>query len=309
METKTTFTFTDPDGFDIFVYKWSPEPGTEPRAVVQVAHGAAEHALRYERFARFLNQHGFVVYADDHRGHWKSAEELGNAGICGRDGWTGMLEDEKQLSDIIKKEYPDLPFFFFGHSMGSMLAQGYAQRWGDQVDGVILSGTMGSLGDDMPGMVAMAQSLVDQHGAYAPSELVGQMFASFNQPFEPGETGLEWLSSDPEEVRKYVDDPWCGFPFSNDMVLELFKGGIETWKPENEARIPKDLPMLVFSGALDPVGGNTLGVKALVERYRANGVEDISLKFYEGGRHEMLNETNRDQVHQDVLEWLEAQLA
>jgi alpha-beta hydrolase superfamily lysophospholipase len=309
METKTTFTFTDPDGFEIFVYKWSPEPGLEPRAVVQVAHGAAEHALRYERFARFLNQHGFVVYADDHRGHGKTAGSLDKAGICGEDGWNGMLEDEKQLADLIKNDYPDLPLFFFGHSMGSMLAQGFMQRWGDEVEGVILSGTMGSLGDDMPGMLAMAQGMVAQFGADAPSELFGQMFASFNQPFEPGETGLEWLSCDQAEVRKYVDDPWCGFPFSDGMVLELFKGGIETWKPENEARIPKDLPLLVFSGALDPVGGNTLGVKALVERYRANGVEDISLKFYEGGRHEMLNETSRAEVHQDVLNWLEAQLA
>jgi alpha-beta hydrolase superfamily lysophospholipase len=264
--------------------------------------------LRYERFAGFLNDHGFVVYADDHRGHWKTAGSMDKAGICGEDGWNGMTLDEKQLTDIIKAENPGLPFFFFGHSMGSMLAQDYIQRWGDQIDGVILSGTAGSLGDDMEGMLAMAQGLVAQQGADVPSELFGQMFASFNQPFEPGETGLEWLSRDPVEVKKYVDDPWCGFPFTNGMVAEFFKGGVNIWNPANEVRIPNDLPMLVFSGALDPVGGNTLGVKALVERYKNNGVEDITLKFYDGGRHEMLNETNRDEVHRDVLAWLNGQL-
>ena len=308
MTIKTTFTFTDPDGFEIFVYKWSPEPGVKARAVVQVAHGAAEHALRYERFAQFLNQHGFVVYADDHRGHWKTAISMEKAGICGEDGWNGMVLDEKQLTGIAKEENPGMPFFYFGHSMGSMLAQDYVQRWGDQLDGLILSGTAGSLGDDMDGLRVAAQGMVDQQGADTPSALFGEMFGSFNQPFEPGVTGLEWLSRDPLEVKKYVDDPWCGFPFSNGMVLEFFKGGIKIWTPENEALITNELPMLIFSGAMDPVGGNTLSVKALVERYQANGVKDISVKFYEGGRHEMLNETNHDEVHQDVLDWLEAQL-
>jgi alpha-beta hydrolase superfamily lysophospholipase len=308
MGTKTTFTFTDPDGFEIFVYKWSPEPGGAPRGVVQIAHGAAEHALRYERFATFLNQHGYVAYANDHRGHWKTAGTLEKAGICGEDGWNGMVLDLKQLSDIAREEYPDVPFLLFGHSMGSMLAQDYAQRWGEELDGLILSGTVGSLGDNLEELVAAAEKMVEEQGADVPSALFGQMFAGFNQPFEPGETGFEWLSRDQAEVQKYVEDPWCGFPFTNYMVLAFLRGGLKIWQPENEARIPDDLPMLVFSGALDPVGGNTQGVKAVVERYRANGVQDIRVKFYAGGRHEMLNETNRDEVHQDVVDWLDSQV-
>jgi alpha-beta hydrolase superfamily lysophospholipase len=308
MGTKTTFTFTDPDDFAIFVYKWRPDPGVAPRGVVQIAHGAAEHALRYERFATFLNQHGYVAYANDHRGHWKTAGTPKKGGICGENGWNGMVLDLKQLSDIAREEHSDLPFFLFGHSMGSMLAQDYAQRWGDELDGLILSGTTGSLGDNLEELVAAAEQMVQEQGADVPSALFGQMFAGFNQPFEPGETGFEWLSRDQQEVQKYVEDPWCGFPFTNYMVLAFLRGGLKIWQPENEARIPNDLPMLVFSGALDPVGGNTLGVKALVERYRANGVEDINVKSYPGGRHEMLNETNRDEVHQHVVDWLDSQV-
>lgn len=308
MTQKSTFTFTDPDGYKIFVYKWAPDEGVAVRAAVQIAHGAAEHALRYERFAEFLNQHGFVAFANDHRGHWMTAGMLAKAGICGEDGWNGIVKDAKQLSDLIKEQYPDAPFFLFGHSMGSMIAQDYIQRWGDQLDGVVLSGSVGGLGDNVDQTVALAEQMVQAQGADQPSALFGQMFAGFNEPFQPAKTGFEWLSRDIDEVQKYVVDPWCGFPFTNGMTLEFLKGAFKIWTPENEALIPNDLPMLVFSGALDPVGGNTLGVKALVDRYVENGVQEITLKFYEGGRHEMLNETNRDEVHQDVLAWLEAHL-
>ncbi len=308
MTQKSTFTFTDPDGFNVFVYKWAPEDGVPVRGAVQIAHGAAEHALRYERFAEFLNQHGFVVFANDHRGHWMTAGMLDKAGICGEDGWNGIVKDAKQLSDLIKEQYPEAPFFLFGHSMGSMIAQDYIQRWGGQLDAVILSGSVGGLGDNVDQTVALAEKMVQDQGADVPSAVFGQMFAGFNEPFQPAKTGFEWLSRDIDEVQKYVVDPWCGFPFTNGMTLEFLKGAIKIWTPENEALIPNDLPMLVFSGALDPVGGNTLGVKALVDRYVENGVQEITLKFYEGGRHEMLNETNRDEVHQDVLAWLEAHL-
>ena len=134
------------------------------------------------------------------------------------------------------------------------------------------------------------------------------MFAGFNEPFAPTRTGFEWLSHDEAEVQKYVDDPWCGFAFSNQLVADFFKGLVELWRPENEARIPKDLPLLIFSGALDPVGGNTEGVKELVRRYQALSIRNIELIFYPGARHEALNETNRDQVQQDIVRWLDQHL-
>jgi alpha-beta hydrolase superfamily lysophospholipase len=304
--TRTTLTFVDPDGYEIFVYKWSPETST--KAAVQVAHGAAEHALRYERFAHFLNDAGFIVYGNDHRGHGKTAASLDKAGIAGDQGWNGMVNDAHQLTQIIKDENPGIPVFLFGHSMGSMIAQHYIQQWGDELQGVILSGTFGSLGDDTAGTAVMAEQMAQEHGATTPSVLFEGMFSSFNEPFEPGKTGFEWLSRDDAEVQKYVDDPWCGFPFCNRLVADMFAGAQEMWTPENEARIPKDLPVLVVSGDKDPAGGFTASVQVLLDRYAEHGLANVTSKFYAGARHEILNETNRDEVHQDILDWLESQL-
>jgi alpha-beta hydrolase superfamily lysophospholipase len=301
----TTFTFKAPNGPEIFVYKWAPDAGIKPKAVVQIAHGAAEHALRYERFAGYLTKAGYVVYANDHRGHGKTAGDLKKAGIAGLDAWNGIMRDMHQLSDIIREEYPGLPFIFFGHSLGSLIAQNYIQNWGNDLKGAVLTGTFGSLGGDPSAIVAMCEQEVQANGDNAPSQVFMGTFANFNQPFQPAKTGFEWLSRDEAEVQKYVDDPWCGFPFSNRFVIDFFKGAAQIWSPENEARIPKDLPLFVASGELDPAGGNGVSVNELVDRYRANGMTDIQVKFYPQARHEILNETNRDEVQQDIRNWMD----
>jgi alpha-beta hydrolase superfamily lysophospholipase len=302
-----TFSFKSPDGPEIFVYKWAPDPGELPKAIVQIAHGAAEHAGRYERFGRFLAEAGYAVYADDHRGHGKTACVLEEAGIAGPDGWNGMLRDMHQLSSIALDENPGRPLFFMGHSMGSLIAQQYIQTWGSEIRGAILTGTFGSLGGDPAAVVGLCQQAIAAEGPYAPSQVFINMFATFNQAF-PMKTGFEWLSRDEAEVQKYVDDPWCGFPFSNQLVLDMFQGAGEIWKPENEKRIPRNLPLLVASGELDPAGGNTASVKQLVGRYQANGMCDITVRYYPQARHEILNETNRDEVQRDLLAWIEAVL-
>jgi len=310
MEAKThesTFTFTDPDGFEIFVYKWVPAPDITPKAVVQIAHGAAEHALRYKRVAQFLNTAGYIVYANDHRGHNKTAGTMEQASMVGPDGWNGIVKDVKQLTDIIKEENPALPVFLFGHSMGSLIAQQYIQEWGNEIKGVILSGTFGML-PELEATITLIEKTVQGPEADVPSAAFGAMFAAFNEPFAPVKTGFEWLSRDEAEVQKYVDDSWCGFPFTNKMTLGMLKGGREIWKAEKEARIPKELPMFVISGDKDPVGGNTESVKALMSRYEEHGIKNITYKFYADARHEILNETNRDEVHQDILNWLDGQL-
>jgi alpha-beta hydrolase superfamily lysophospholipase len=301
----TTFTFTDPEGYEIFVYRWAPPAGVTPKAVVQVEHGAAEHALRYERLARVLSQHGYIVYADDHRGHWKTAGTLDKAGICGPDGWNWMVKDAHQLTGIIKDNHPGLPVFLFGHSMGSMMAQQYIQNWGEGLAGAILSGTTGlSLVD--AAVLPLAEQAAQGEAADQPSELFAGLFASVNEPFEPVQTPFDWLSRDEAEVQKYIDDPWCGFMFTNGMTYEFMKGMVHLYDPENEARIPKDLPVYVISGEVDPVGAND-GVMALVNRYHGElGLEDVSYKLYPGARHEILNETNRDEVQADIVAWLDA---
>jgi alpha-beta hydrolase superfamily lysophospholipase len=274
--------------------------------LVLVAHGAAEHCLRYARLAHFLNAAGYLVYAPDHRGHWMTAGSPDKASYAGPDGWNGIIKDCRQLAEMMQQENPGLPLFFFGHSMGSLIAQGYIQQWGAGLQGVILSGTFSGL----PGIdqiMPLVAALGTGEAADQPSEIFGQMFAGFNAPFE-FKTGFEWLSRDEVEVQKYVADPWCGFPFSNALVYEFLAGGGRIWQPANEARIPTHLPMYIFSGDQDPAGGPVTSVEALVERYKALGVEDITIKFYPGARHETLNETNRDEVMRDVLNWLEAHL-
>jgi alpha-beta hydrolase superfamily lysophospholipase len=307
MTQTSNFTLQAPEGVEIFVYKWAPPEDQPLKAIVQLAHGAAEHALRYERFAQTLTQAGFLVIANDHRGHWKTAGSLEQAGIAGPDGWNGMLRDLKEVSDCIRSDYPNLPFFFFGHSMGSFLAQRYIQLWGAGLAGVVLSGTSGSLGD-VDATIALLEQVIHVQGRDAPSEAFGQMFAGFNAAFEPVRTGFEWLSRDEAEVQKYVDDPWCGFPFSNGLVLDMFEGAADIWTDESEACIPKELPVLMISGALDPVGANTAAVNLLADRYQAQGLQNVMVKFYENARHELLNEINRDEVQADILDWLEKHL-
>lgn len=305
---ETTFTYEDPDGVEIFVYKWTPDAGTTPRAAVQVAHGMAEHAGRYRRFAEALTGAGFVVYADDHRGHGKTAGDLAKAGVVGPDGWNATVADLKQLSDRIKEEWPDLPLFLFGHSYGSFLSQDYIQRWGASLQGVILSGTNGS--QPVLGIASwLARRQVKKHGAETPSAFLDKLsFGAFNKKFKPTRTDFDWLSRDAAEVQKYVDDPWCGWVAPGQFFVELLKGFKKIWADEHEARIPADLPVFFVAGTMDPVGKYTKNVRKLAARYAAQGLHDVEEKYYEGGRHEMLNETNRAEVTADIIAWLEAHL-
>jgi len=299
-----TFRFEDPEGYEIFVYRWVPPAGMPVRAVVQVEHGAAEHALRYERFARVLNQSGYIVYADDHRGHWKTAGTMDKAGICGPDGWDWMVKNAKQLTALIQENHPGLPVFLFGHSMGSMMAQQYIQNWGTNLAGAILCGSTGISMVDAA-VVPMAEQAAQGEAANQPSELFAGLFASVNAPFEPVKTPFDWLSRDDVVVQKYIDDPWSGFMFTNGMTFEFIKGMVNLFEPANEARIPNNLPVFVISGEMDPVGAND-GVMALVNRYKdALGLRDVDYRIYPGARHEILNETNRDEVHTDILAWLD----
>ena len=290
------------DGFEIVVDRVLPAGA--PKAAIIIAHGMAEHAARYGRFAGELAARGYAVYAPDHRGHGRTAGDDG-LGWAGRDGWNGMLRDLDALAALVAERHAGAPLVLFGHSMGSVLAQRFAQLHGERLAGLILSGTLGAAPNIAAG-IAVASMLRALLGDRAPSPLQRTMFAGFNKGFAPQGTGFEWLSRDDAEVQKYADDPRCGFTFSNRLLLEMLRGYAQTWKPANERRIPVTLPVLFFSGALDPVGANTRSVTALAKRYRALGLRDVQVTFYPGARHETLNETNRDEVVRDVLTWLDA---
>ncbi len=312
----STFTFKDKDDIEIFVYKW--EPDTPPKAVVQIVHGLAEHAKRYARVAEALSNDGYVCYGNDARGHGRTAGDLteetlaGNAGVLGPNGWRGVVNDLRELTNIIKKEQPDLPIFLMGHSWGAMLTQDYIQDWGDELKGVILSGTNGKVRTlVVKAGKLLLKSEIKKLGPTEPSQKMYNMnFKSNNHDWdiEEGATGFEWLSRDKEEVQKYIDDPWCGFVPPASLWLEFLHGFEKIYDSKQEQTIPKELPIHFISGSLCVIGNKTKSVKAMIDRLNKYGIKDVTYKFFQDARHEIFNEINRDEVFTDVITWLNSHL-
>jgi alpha-beta hydrolase superfamily lysophospholipase len=290
--------FKDADGVEISYRRWLSE-GT-PRAVVQIAHGASEHSARYERFAKFLNGRGYGVYAEDHRGHGATAATTG-VGRGGPRGWLGMVDDLKELGVIARADLGELPVVLFGHSMGSFLAQAFAQTYGDELAGLVLSGSSGGL-ENLDDTIALLEQVAEA-GADEPAPIFGPL----NAPFEPARTPFDWLSRDEAEVDKYVADPMCGddAPLTIGLVLDMIRANRDVWTPEAEKRIPKDLPVLMITGEADPVSDGGRTVRELEARYRGNAMTDVTAHYYPDARHELLNETIRDAVQEDVAAWLD----
>jgi len=312
----STFTFKDQDDIEIFVYKW--EPDTTPKAVVQFIHGLAEHAKRYTRVAEALCNEGYVCYANDARGHGRTAGDLtektleGNAGVLGPNGWRGVVNDIHELTNIIKKGHPNLPIFLIGHSWGAMLTQDYIQDRGNEIKGCVLSGTNGKV----RALVIKAGKLIlkgeiKKLGPTEPSQKMYDMnFKSNNHDWQndEGATGFEWLSRDKDEVQKYIDDPWCGFVSPASLWLEFIHGFEKIYNSKQERNIPKELPIHFISGSLCVIGNKTKSVMAMINRLNKNGMKDVTYKFYEDARHEIFNEINRDEVYQDVINWLNSHM-
>ncbi len=286
----TSATFPSPaDGLAITTTTWDDVTG-EPVGVVQLVHGLAEHGPRYDRFARALVAAGFVVVAADTRGHGSSVSADVPLGSFGAPGAAGFLADVAAHARVLAQRYPDLPLFAFAHSLGSMGMQSVLLDEPVRYAGVVLSGstTLDGLGQVLAGLPA------DQPG-----------LAAFNAGFEP-RTGFEWLSRDPAEVDAYMADPLCGFPTEDAIIGGLLATAERTADPSG---IRADLPLLLVSGDRDPVGGpGGANVTALADRYRAAGITDLTVTLYPGARHELVNETNRDEVTADVVAWLTAHL-
>ena len=300
METQT---LTVADGHRMHYYRWLPEG--EPVATVQIAHGMGEHAARYDWTAGHLTAAGFAVYAQDHRGHGASSSPE-NYGDMGDDGWNRTIEDAAELTRLIRTSHPGLPHALVGHSMGSMLSQQYLYRFGGELDAAVLSGSPG-LGSAfqlwLSHTIARFESW--RHGFSAHSELLQNLlFGKSNEPFDgPDATGFEWLSRDAEQVQRYVNDPACGFVLRAGSIVNLMAGAREARKKARIAGIPAELPIYVFSGQADPVHGEEKGLDRLLKRYRAQA-RQVDYRLYPDGRHEMLNETNRDEVVADLVGWL-----
>ncbi len=300
----TNFTYTSSDGTEIYVYKWAPKE--DVRGVVQISHGMAETAARYERFAKVLNQNGFIVYVNDHRGHGKTAGNVESLGYLGDDdGFNLLIQDIGKLSVIIKEENPGLKLYLFSHSMGSFAAQRYIMDYKDKIDGLVLSGSNGEQGFTLTVAKTIAKIEMMIRGRKAKSKLMNTLsFGAYNKKFKPEKTGSEWLSRDEDEVQKYIEDPYCGTIFPTSFYYD-FLGSLQYIEDkDNFKKIPKDLPILIISGDEDPVGDFGKGLKKLYTRYKEAGVKDLEIKLYPGARHEILNESNRDEVMNDVVNWL-----
>ena len=301
------FSFQAMDGIRIHGYRVSPEASVEIKGIVQIAHGMAETAERYERFANTLAEHGYKVYIHNHRGHGKTAgsvEELGH--LAERDGFRWLVYDMHQLSVIIRKHHPSLPLFLFGHSMGSFAAQKYSMQYGKELKGLILSGSNGNQGFVLNAGIAIASLEAKKKGRRAKSERMNSlMFGNFNKLFSPNRTEFDWLSRDEAEVDKYVADPFCGAVFTCGFYYDFLKGLKDIEKRKNRKKMPSELPLLLVAGDRDPVGKCGKGVTNLSKIYKRAGVKDITLKLYIEARHELLNESNREEVTEEILTWLD----
>lgn len=292
------------DRAELFVYRWLP--WSPPRGVVQIAHGLAEHAGRYARLAEALTGAGYAVYANDHRGHGRTARSQEGLGFFAqRNGWARCVADLRRITERIADEYPSLPVVLLGHSMGALLAQDYIAEHGAALAGVVLSGSRGR----PPAMAAMALLAARLErlrlGRRGRSALLGRLgFGSFNRAFEPARTHFDWLSRDPAEVDRYIADPLCGFAATTQLWIDLLQGIGRIARAGRLARIPKGLPILLIAGTRDPVIGDVKAIERLIAAFRAAGLTHISHRLYAGARHEVFNETNRSEVTADVIGWL-----
>ncbi|MGE8205072.1 alpha/beta hydrolase [Heyndrickxia sp. NPDC080065] len=308
MEVTSTFLKMD-DQVEVFVKKWE-NLNEQPNAIVQLSHGMAEHIERYDDFAKFLVQHNIFVYGNDHRGHGRTGEKAGLFGFFSeQEGFERAVDDLYAVNLLIQKEYKDVPIILLGHSMGSFLARRYIQRYGESITGVIISGTGGNPG--LTGKLGkqIAKREIRKHGLKTPSPLLNRLsFGSYNKHFSNLKTEFDWLSSDPDEVEKYMNDPLCGFVCSAGYFYDLLKGLEMIHDNRLIQNIPKELPIFIFSGTEDPVGGYSKGVQKVIQQYKRNGLENIESKFFTDGRHEMLNEKNKIDVYHLIFHWITRQL-
>ena len=282
---------------------WKPEG--QPKAVVQLIHGIAEHIRRYDAFARFLTEHGYAVVADDHMGHGAS---IGPGGIQGYfyGGWLSAVADEKSLRDRISAMYPGVPYIMLGHSMGSFLLRTYLYTYPAALDRAIISGTGWAAAPAIHAGLLVCRLEARRVGETGVSPLLSKMmFGGYNKAFRPQRTAFDWLTSVESVVDAYVADPLCGFDATVGLTRDMLTGIQMNENAANLARMDKQLPVLFLSGGKDPVGGESKGVLQTIDAFKRAGMKNITIRIYPEGRHEMLNEKNSGEVWADVLGWIE----
>lgn len=283
--------------------------GGKTRAVLQIAHGMIEHIGRYSDFAKYLNSQGIAVIGHDHLGHGRTTVREKHGIFAGEQGAFYVLEDINRVSAYTKRQYPNLPHFLMGHSMGSFFVRRYLTLYPESLSGVIIMGT----GEQLPIVLKTGYGFIKTAVKKAGRESFDQklhklILGGYNKGFEPGETEHDWLSRDVEQAMRYEADPDCQFIFSNGAYQDFFQVMLDLSKEKQFENIPKTLPILLVSGACDPVGQQGKGVKRVYKRLIKRELSDVTLKLYSQARHELLNEINNQEVFRDIRSWLDGHI-
>lgn len=286
--------------------RWEPEG--DVIAVLQIVHGVAEHGKRYDEFASFMASKGFLVVAQDHMGHGGSLGENGKLGHFAG-GWFCAVADVYQLLRDTKAKYPDVPYILLGHSMGSFMVRTILARYPDSgISAAIISGTAWMPGAVIRAGLTAATLVAKCQDPNKPSKLLdGMMFGSYNNKIEHKRTSHDWLTRDQKIVYAYVADPLCGFCMTAGLAKDMMTGLQYIQNPKNLEKMEKGLPVIFIAGSDDPVGSYGKGVEQAAEKFKAAGMQNVAVRLYPMGRHEMLNELNREEVYANLLDWLKKQ--
>ncbi|MCI5869120.1 MAG: alpha/beta hydrolase [Dorea sp.] len=304
---KQEFYYPSRDGkTQIHAIEWIPEG--EMKGVLQICHGMVEYINRYDEFAEFMAGHGYYVTGHDHLGHGKSIQTEEDLGYFNEiRGNQYVIGDIHKLRELTMKKHPGVPYYMLGHSMGSFLLREYLTMYGTGLAGAIIMGTgyQGALVLNAGQLICRV--LAAFKGWKYRSKFVDNLsFGSYNKKFEPAETTKDWITSDKERKKKYVEDPLCSYMFTLGAYYQMFEGMKVLTRKDSIARIPKELPILFVSGEDDPVGAFGKGIIKVYEKYKSAGIHNLSIHLYKGDRHEILNEVNRKDVYEDLRRWIES---
>lgn len=300
---RTDFWFDSCGAGKIHCCKWAPEG--QPKAVLQIVHGIAEFIERYDDFANYLTRLGFVVVAEDHMGHGQSINGTGIQGYF-HGGWMSAVDDTYHLLKQTMEEYPDMPYILFGHSMGSFMARTILCKYPESgIAAAVICGTAWQPAFALPVLVKLINAMNKKSGETAPNKTLNDLvFGSYNNKVEHKRTTHDWLTRDDKIVDAYIAHPLCGFVPSGGLLRDMMQGIHYIEQSENLAKMRKDLPVFFIAGGDDPVGSYGKGIHQSVDAFRKAGMTDVSVRIYPLCRHEILNEINREEVYEDITQWI-----
>lgn len=309
MAGKREFCFKSSDGVNrVHAVEWTPENGCV-RAVLQIVHGMAERVERYDAFARFMAEKGYLVVGDDHLGHGRTAASEEDFGYIGKDGAHLLVKDEHRLCRHMKELYPVVPYIILGHSMGSYITRRFISVYGDDVDACLILGTGFQTPAETGAGLTIAGIIGRLKGERHRSDFLTELgFGKYCARIDNPRTESDWMSRDEKVVDEFKNDPLCDFIFTVDGFKALLTLVREDCDDRTAMKVPKELPIYILSGAEDPVGQYGEGVMKTYEQYRRAGIENLQVKIYPQMRHEILNEFGREEVYEDILRWTEARI-